>query len=395
MFNIQPLLPESGLVRDYTLSAIDTKPSLFCFVIDVGQRLGTFNFGLDDRVGAWDTTLSGAFERGLGEAVERFALISSDKDVVMDQSACARIPLVSEAMNLPSPTVDSSLLGATRESLSAGRELVLVDADWVNLPTSHGGQIKGWYGTPSGTGAHKSLADAIDSSLRELLERDAVLAAWHGQRCFARAQTFRRRECRSADKLNQILANGGISLYRIPTCVGLPDAYMAWAITPNSAAAGACVKRCPVCAALHAAVEALQVQALLSERQIQQERFKPSLASKMHAASFADASSKRMKFWGSADGVDAWNLWAAGAKHANSEPPLAEHVDTLLSTADIINRGLTYIWVDLTYRLPEQIRDLGYTVVKGFIPELRALAMNEWNPRGEPKTTGESWEPLI
>ena len=68
------LEPEVGLVSSYELAAVESVPTIYNLIIDVGQRLGSDDFGVDDRVGAWDLTMAGVLRRGVGEAVERYAL---------------------------------------------------------------------------------------------------------------------------------------------------------------------------------------------------------------------------------------------------------------------------------------------------------------------------------
>ncbi len=423
------LEPEVGLVSSYELAAVDSVPTIYNLIIDVGQRLGSDVFGVDDRVGAWDLTMAGVLRRGVGEAVERYALRPhlgssgdlgrhsvgtnddlggprSDADGNLGESsgdadgnlvrpfdqADAGLPRITKALRLPSPANDTKWIRAQRVRTKDGQtvtDVVLVDAEWVNLPTSKTAQGRRWFGTPSGTASHIGLEAAIDSSLRELIERDAVTHAWNGLGEIERVQSIDVR-CRSTRKLEQLQQSFSLHLYRVKSRIGSAWTYVAWNVHDNYAAVGSSLKTCPACAALHACIEALQVGALLLEMTGRnQDKFEG-----VATDTFADLSERRMSFWASTHGVSAWKVWDEEAKLTSVQ---AHHEEVLLTSEDVTAAGASHIWVDLTARLPEPVSDAGFRVVKSFIPELLSLPMSEgepWNhvPGGRPLA---KWEPLL
>lgn len=387
---------EVGLVSSYELAAVESVPTIYNLIIDVGQRLGSDDFGVDDRVGAWDLTMAGVLRRGVGEAVERYALrphLGSYGDLgrPLDQ-ADAGLPRITKALRLPSPANDTKWIRAQRVRTKDGQtvtDVVLVDAEWVNLPTSKTAQGRRWFGTPSGTASHIGLEAAIDSSLRELIERDAVTHAWNGLGEIERVQSIDVR-CRSTRKLEQLQQSFPLHLYRVKSRIGSAWTYVAWNVHDNYAAVGSSLKTCPACAALHACIEALQVGALLLEMTGRnQDKFEG-----VATDTFADLSERRMSFWASTHGVSAWKVWDEEAKLTSVQ---AHHEEVLLTSEDVTAAGASHIWVDLTARLPEPVSDAGFRVVKSFIPELLSLPMSEgepWNhvPGGRPLA---KWEPLL
>ncbi|MDO5034455.1 MAG: YcaO-like family protein [Actinomycetaceae bacterium] len=387
------LSPEVGLAASHELAALTTKPTIYNLIIDVGQRLGGGEFGLDDRVGAWDVSLAGVLRRGVGEAVERYALRPPQQESHAGVEQEAQAERVVSALRLPTPGEQAEWMGATRVRKDAGGVVragrALVDADWVNLPASAAAHGRRWFGTPSGTASHIGLDAAIDSSLRELVERDAITRAWNGLLEVERVETLRG-ACKSARKLAMLRESFPLHLYRVRPLVGGSYAYMAWNIEEGFAAAGSSLKGCEACAALHASIEALQVGALLRE-------VKESAQVEVGAgsATFADLSGRRMSFWASEEGLRAWREWDERATEVTVDA--GRHSDKPLTSEDVANAGYTHIWVDLSDRLPSEVLGEGFRVVKSFIPELFALPMSEgepWNevPGGNPPSF---WEPLL
>lgn len=399
------LAPEVGLVSSYDLVAINTAPTIYNLIIDVGQRLGSEHFGIDDRVGAWDVTMTGVLSRGIGEAVERFALRPRlEADPILGKTfsdTASELPRITKALRLPSPMPDTRYLQAYRVRRQDGQpfaDRVLIDADWVNLPTSRPAQQKRWFGTPSGTAAHIGLASAIDSSLRELIERDAVTRAWNGLSQIEHVEAVDV-HCKSARKLRQLQRNHPLQIYRVKSSIGSAWTFVAWAVKETQATAGSSLKACPACAGLHASIEALQVGALLREMRdnatkadVVTTNFKDTNCAEV--STFADLSTRRMTFWASAEGVSAWKDWHASSRSRSIQ---STHNKTILTSEDIAAVGATHVWVDLSPRLPKPVIDKGFRVVKSFIPELFSLPMSEgepWNcvPDGNPFA---QWEPLL
>lgn len=388
--------PNVGLVSSYNLTAVNSTPTIYNLIIDVGQRLGTSDFGIDDRVGAWDLTMVGVLRRGVGEAIERYALRPPlDSDRYLHNTTMGvdvDLPRITKALRLPSPEKDVQWVYAQRarsKNCYTAIDTVLVDLDWVNLPTSKNAQAKHWFGTPSGTASHFGIERAIDSSLRELIERDAVVRAWNGLSEIERVQSVSV-ECVSSRKLERLQHNFPLHLYRVKSSIGSAYTYIAWNVHNGYVAVGSSLMMCPSCAALHASIEALQVGSLLYEII---SRKKPR-SSDETTDTFAGLSEQRMSFWASRKGVSAWKAWDAIAKNTSVQ---ACHEEALLTSSDIVAAGASHIWVDLTDRLPELVTNEGFRVVKSFVPELLSLPMSEgesWNyvPSGKPLA---DWEPLL
>lgn len=435
------LEPERELALRHVFGLVEKDPAIYGLVIDIGQRLGgdeCTECGIDDRVGAWDVTMIGAMRRGVGEAVERYVLrppspgkgaenedsgllenIPTDtarfevetstnsvsccqancQQTVLTSTTAANIshPRISEAARLPEPDENTLWMPANRvHKLTTGKiaqDIVLVDADWINLPTSEQAQQRNWFGTPSGAAAHDTIEGALDSSIRELIERDNITRAWN-QLVQAEKIESITGNCLSASKLNKLLRSAPIHLYRIKSQIKEFYTYMAWCVGDDSAAAGSSVNACSACAALHAAIESKQVSALLSE--IQTTTDSKILKDPAEVSNFAELSAKRTNFWGSLEGILAWESWDAAAIKSTTVH-VDEHPNVKLTSRDIADEGLTHIWVDLTRRLPARVAKRGFWAVKSIIPELLALPMSEgepWNmvPGGKPFT---KWEPLL
>ncbi|WP_396335251.1 YcaO-like family protein [Actinomyces sp.] len=85
---------------------------------------------------------------------------------------------MTKALRLPSAAKDTKWMRAQRASTKDGQTVTDVV---LGQPTYQQDCARATlFGTPSGTASHIELETAIDSSLRELIERDAVTRAWNG-----------------------------------------------------------------------------------------------------------------------------------------------------------------------------------------------------------------------
>ncbi|WP_116246380.1 YcaO-like family protein [Nocardiopsis sp. FIRDI 009] len=344
-------------------------------------------------VGAHGHSRSDALLRGSGEAVERFAL----------HPVPGLVPVRGRAADLPHPALhfhgDGIGLGdpaAADADLTwyEGRRLrdsapVMVPAPLVDWPADPVESVHFDPG-PSGAAAGSTPEMALRSALLEVLERDAITVAWErGLRLpsFTDPDEIAPADARSGGTRSALmslwtLARGeGLApaLARLPTAV--PEVWCFVAALVGSARPGALatvglkVSDRPWEALLGAFQEAWQVRTALD------------LSRSAFGANGLDGpitnEDERIQYLLTEEGYASVRDWVGGfVPGERPEPPGPVDCDRLLQ--GILADGGDPVAVDLTPRLPEPLRRMGWCAVKVIPVGYQHLRMDErpswsWN----------------
>ena len=356
-------------------------------------------------VGAHGHSRSDALLRGSGEAVERFAL-----------HPLPGVPAVrGRATELPHPALGFHEPGVALGDPAAvdaelhwyeGRRLrdsapVMVPAPLVDWPADPV-ESRHFDPGPSGAAAGNSAEMALRSALLEILERDAILTAWERG---LRLPSYTDPEevvpgdagsgaARSALKSLWSLARSeGLApkLARLPTAVPQVWCFMAALVDPAGpgalATVGLKISDRPWESLLGAFQEAWQVRTAL-------ELSREGLGATPLEGTITDEDD-RIRHMLTPEGFDSIRDWVEGFVPGERPAP-----PTPVTSADLL-RGILAdggdpVSVDLTPRLPEQLRNMGWHAAKVIPVGYQHLRMDErpgwsWNrPRLEsaPERTG-------
>jgi ribosomal protein S12 methylthiotransferase accessory factor len=386
--------PESGLIRDLTvLPPNDDTHLLWSVAADIGQReFSGERMAEDDYpltlVGACGAQRADTFVRACGEVVERAALLPT-RPLADDPLA----PML-EAGALWRPQPDASSDGADPRSPAGEVTYAALDlatgnprrvpAAAVDYPVPDPQLLSRFDPTPSGAAAGPTRARAVDSALREILERDAAMIAWARQTrlpALDPAAVARGEDLAAARQMTRLLAAGAqIGLAPVAAVVptGVPGADCVIAVLIDGeaeiAAAGLAVSDTTAAAAVKAVQEALQVRTVLLGV-AEHYRGEPPPAA-------VDSDLDRARVWARPEAMMAMQRWI-GAFSAPVDPvSLAREVNTEPPDWTAAVPGAAIL--DLTPRLPAAIRELGWHAVKALAPRHQPLLMSErhdwsWN----------------
>jgi ribosomal protein S12 methylthiotransferase accessory factor len=355
--------PAAGLVRGLTVLPPNGDTHLLWSVAaDIGQqdwsgaRLSADDYQLT-LVGACGVERADAFIRGSGEAVERAALLPI-APLADDRSAPA---LAAGALWSGEPFAHGAY-AATELATGRARR---VPAPAVDYPVPDEDVLGRFDVTPSGAAAGPTHADAVAAAAREVLERDAAMIAW------ARQARLPRLDLRT-------IARGSRPLAKVLEVAGRAGLEPVAAVAPTAVAGTDCVigvvidREARIAAAglavgdpAKAISEALQVRSVLLGVA---RHYK---GADVPAAVASDID--RARVWTAPRALETMERWLAGLG-----PPLRER-----SAGSSIGLDGVAI-VDLTPRLPQPIRDLGWHAVKALAPQHQPLRMSElhawsWN----------------
>jgi ribosomal protein S12 methylthiotransferase accessory factor len=391
---LRTMQPETGLIRDLTVLPPNGETHLLWSVAaDIGQqdfsggRMGEDDYPLT-LVGACGAQRADAFVRACGEAVERAALLPTSP-LADDPSAPA---LDSGALWRPRPTVASGTVDTRSpadDAMYAAFDLATGDsrripAAAVDYPVPDPQLLSRFDPTPSGAAAGPSRAAAIDSALREILERDAAMIAWARQTRLPRldpAAIAGGEDGATAQPMTRLLAAGeqvGLAPVAAVVPTGVPGADCVIAVLIDGeaqiAAAGLAVCDTTAAAAVKAVQEALQVRTVLlgvAER-YRGEPLPPTV----------DSDLDRARFWARPEAMAAMQRWISTFAAAVNPPSLVRDVDFAPPEWATAVPGAAV--VDLTPRLPAAVRELGWHAVKAVAPRHQPLLMSErhdwsWN----------------
>jgi ribosomal protein S12 methylthiotransferase accessory factor len=355
--------PAAGLVR--TLAVVPPNGDthlLWAVAADIGQqdwsgaRLSADDYPLT-LVGACGAERADAFVRGCGEAVERAALLPT-APLADDPSAPA---LAAGALWTGEP-FSHGAYAAVDLATGAMRR---VPAPAVDYPLPDEELLARFELTPSGAAAGPTRDAAVAAAVREVLERDAAMIAWARQARLPRLdlQTLAR-SSRSIAKLLALAAAAGLEpvAAMAPTTVPGIDCVIGVVIDRQAGIAAAGISVGDPAKAIQ---EALQVRTVLLGVA---QHYRGSDAP---AAVAADLD--RARVWTTPSALEAMERWLA-----ELAPPRLERS----AGSPIGLEGVAV--VDLTPRLPQAIRGLGWHAVKALAPRHQPLRMSElhawsWN----------------
>lgn len=375
---IRTLDPDNGLTRGWRMlppSASDCP--LWSVTIDIG---GLQARGLTEpadalhAVGAYGLNRADTMVRAAGEAVERFALMPTGRGGPQARVGTA-VEIGADGVDFAARSLGDPLAVEERLTWYQGtwldsREPVWVPSGLVDYPIADP-----WFDpSPSGAAAGPDLDFALRGALLELIERDAVLVSWAGEgplqafdldaELAAAPATANWQQLR---RLRKLLAGQGLTprLVRIPVLAGLHCALSAVVDERGFAAVGVKAHEDLGRALLVALQESLQVRELLGQ-------LPPS-----PAPTVVRDDLDRARWW-STDLAVA-ELERRLHDLPTSPPSVAEAQPWTVPELVLAMRsdGGRPAYVDLTDRLPEAHRAMGWRAVKVIAPGYQPLRMNE------------------
>ncbi|NYD67009.1 YcaO-like family protein [Agromyces atrinae] len=303
--------------------------------------------------------------RAAGEAVERFAL--SPRQGPERPRADRHDPDRHDPDRHDPPLIARSL---------ADGSLTEVDAALVNYPPRDA--VAHPDAGPSGAAAGATLASAVDSACRELIERDVAQRAWWER---ASVERIAEAEVRAAsrDVARLLDATPTPTTSTTPTTRastriehlelrrdGLPPVILCALVDDRAgvACAGLALEVDPALAIEKATQEALQVRSLLADlRRLEgrtNARVPLPVVGELH----------RARYWASDAGVDALHAWLDKLPASRAVPARPPATPFSAAVPDAVV-------VDLTPRLPRAIRDMGWHAVRAFSASLQPLRMTD------------------
>ena len=393
MIDMLATLAPNAIVRDVALLEPGDSP-LWTAAVDIG--LADARAGSDraeapaagptfDRVGACGWTRADTLARGAGEAIERLGLIPVADDplrvAAVAAGAARRVCVGTPEAARSVPALDAVTTDCVRAlELGDGGEL-LVPAAVVDDPAR--GVPAGWVdASPSGVAAGPSWEYATRQALLESIERDAVQACWvlrppvavvrPGDLPGDRSHADSRHAARLAAWLDAEALTARTFL--LPTGVAGVTAALTVVLDEREGrsllAAGSRAGRSLPAIVHGSAREAVQVMTAL--------RRLAAVRGPLPAGDPVTGESARARYCLGplpAAHVASWlercHPASAGAPVSEPEPALAELV------ADLRADGLRPLACDLTPRLPERARALGWHAVRALVLGHQALRMDE------------------
>ncbi|MGH3765864.1 MAG: YcaO-like family protein [Pseudonocardiaceae bacterium] len=379
---IQTLDPANGLTHGWLMRPPQGPDHpMWTMVVDIGG-LAVRGLSIDDypmhAVGACGVSRTDTITRAAGEAVERFALFPGDEAGPRAITATA-VELDSAGLDfagsgLGDPHALDRPLRWYQGSRLDCQQPVWVPSGLVDYPLADP-----WFDpTPSGAASGPDLRFAVRGALLELIERDAVGVAWAAesplQEIDVEAEIALARShpnWRDLARLYRWAREQDLrpTLVRVPVLPGLHCVLAAVIDGPDLAAVGAKAHEDLGRALLIALQEAVQVRDVLT-----------ALRGQWGPTAAPDAVR---------DDVDRARLWLTEAAVAELErrlhdlpaaspgPPSSPPRTPAELVAAILADGGRPAMVDLTTRLPETHRAMGWRAVKVVIPGYQPLRMDE------------------
>jgi ribosomal protein S12 methylthiotransferase accessory factor len=351
-------------------------------------------------VGAYGATRADSVPRGVGEAVERFALLppssgapdaaKATAEVLARGGALLDFALPGVALGSPGAWIDE-LRWYPGRRLSSG-EQVWVPAALVDDPVQPADN-PGWFDSgPSGAAAGPDLERATARALLEIIERDAFMVAWERELRLPLLDPDRLLRNGSMDAsgrdarrrlavLRDRLAAAGLLMVIASLPCGVPQVRGVVAVvidlTSESpiAAVGCKASFDQVDSAAGAIQEALQIRStMINGRQ--------RLSSGPPDEVVTDED--RVRWLASRHGFAAVSEWVAGFRAATEPAPTESVAGPSSGSGQLVDAivadGGDPIVVELTGRLPEPLRVMGWAAVKVIPVGYQHLRIDERMP---------------
>ena len=388
--------PEFGIAEGATLLPPNEGLPLWLAAVSLRQDVPAGGSYSASVVGAAGLSRGNAWVRGVGEAVERYALAPA---VGTEIGPSPGLPEVTDELathgvvgDLPpgGPTYPATRL-ATGEPSAVPR--VAVDYPGAGLGDKADQ-------TPSGAASALGRDRALVRATLELVERDAFERAWQGITTPHRvdlvevASTADPDARAHLDALGTILRDHGATARMgiLPTITGVPAVTALVQRGDGPVGVGCSVGASVAACAVKAIVEGLQVESLLTNWRAQPGADAPDSVDRPRT------EADRIEYLGTPAATRA----AADFADAFTDRPVAGLVappDTSAAlAAQLAGLGVQLFAVDLTGRLPEPVRALGWNAVRVLPAGLQPLRGNDrltwnWAPLRVPGRAHAAGEP--
>ncbi|WP_394621496.1 YcaO-like family protein [Lentzea sp. JNUCC 0626] len=387
---IKTLDPVHGLTRGWQMRPPTAGQPMWSVAVDIGglaargASAGDYPLHL---VGAYGTSRTDTMARAAGEAVERFALIPGEQGpraITATAASLGAAALDHVAAGLGAP-VTAPMRWYEGTWLHSGAP-VWVPAGLVDYPVD----TTSFDPSPSGAAAGPDFEFAVRGALLELVERDAMGVAWAAG-AFA-SEIDLGAELAAAPRTGEwrrlaTLHSKGlpVRLVRVPVLPGL-HCVLSTVVDGTMAACGAKAHEEWDRALLIALQESLQVHEMLTVLRDQW--------GAVEAPEVVRDDIDRARLWLTAGAVGELERRLVGLPR---EPPgsasFARRSVTDLVEAVRADGGEPLV-VDLSRRLPEAHRAMGWHAVKVVVPGYQPLRMDERHPFGWRQDRIEAAGPL-
>lgn len=369
------LEPEAGLARSWSFHR--NPQGLWQLVVEL-EMAYTPAVIRSDIVGAVGADQRDTICRGVGEAVERLSLVPTDANddaIEVDVTDPRVVPLWEHSLAArPKRAVLRTVTGVELHAAAdvlVERSQSLIPRGAVDYPAS----TDEFDPTPSGTASGLSLEQATYNALRELLERDAYMRCWYGadtcHRFSVKAleadplidRLIERADAQSLELNFVLLPSIDPDVFIVSSLASRPDASIAAAGMNSSTDLSVAVRG--------AAQEAMQVAEVFD-----------AVANSDPVVTInrgqVTGDSQRAAYWRQPAPIRSAINWYTGAPltEQSQNKTLVPHCSADIVAA-LARVGATVHRVDLTHRLPQRIRALGWTAVKLIAPGLQGLVMDE------------------
>jgi ribosomal protein S12 methylthiotransferase accessory factor len=377
------LAPDAGLVRRWWLEppAGSDRP-LWALVADLNGSERVRQRRPDemslDLVGAYGVNRATTVVRGIGEAVERAALLPP----ATPHRVGAADPRFFDGPGFADPLARHRQWPVIDGWDLLSHHSVSVPAAVVDHPVGDEPALDCFDPTPSGTAAGTDPDRALAAALREVVERDAVQVAWSAQLALGRIEpslvAAAPGGARLVGELQSLLAicdEAGIEVVTAvaPTCHPEVACYVCAGFDrAGVGAVGAKVASDPVTGLVGGLQEVLQVRGLLH-------RIAAGASPLADGATVAD-DVQRARYWTGPSAVSRLRRWCATFRPLAAPPPLAPEPSAAELVGALAADGARPVAVDLTDRLPPAIRAAGWSVVKVVALGYQPLRMDERHP---------------
>ncbi|MFK0250445.1 YcaO-like family protein [Amycolatopsis azurea] len=378
---IKTLDPANGLARGWQIFPPDSGLPLWSLAVDIGG-LAARGQAVDEyplhTVGAFGVSRADTMTRAAGEAVERYALFPARLGPA--EVTATAVELGSAALDFAGCALGDPAARDRRMRWYAGRRLdsslsVWVPAALVDYPVHD----LSFDPTPSGAAAGPTLDFAVRGGLIEVIERDAVGVAWAAERELGEfdveqeiAAARPTADWRHLTRLYRAALGQGLRprLLRVPTLPGFHGVLAAVLDGDALAAVGAKAHENLGRALLVALQESLQIREALT-------RLRDDWGGVADAPDVVHDDMDRARLWLTEAATTELQRRLRDVPPvrpgAASQPPLA--LDELV--AAVAADGGNPVAVDLTARLPEAHRAMGWHAAKVIVAGYQSLRMDE------------------